>query len=198
MLPSRKIVQIVSAICFTLVCCVGAASADGGTVVPFYQDVFGHSSVWESIRDLFAAYSMLFTLIFCATVAVEFLVVFFLLGRPAKARRSLFIYMVLINIVTNPPAQISMLFVGDPDLLGSSKLAYLVDFLIELVVIAVEFGLLRWTFGRMRRGGVLDEPVTATRTFVIAVVANVASFAIGVVGLATLMMVLMKMGVLSK
>ncbi|MFZ5866336.1 MAG: hypothetical protein ACOYXY_10685 [Thermodesulfobacteriota bacterium] len=157
---------------------VGSTFASGGPVVPFYKEVFAHSPIWEVL----AAYSKLLAVIFCATVAVEYLTVYFLLGGPSKVRIKLLFYIVLINMVTNPAAQFLMLFVGDPDLVGSAELALVVTCVIEFVVVTVEYGLLRWVFGRMHRRGLLYRPVTATRTFVISLVANAASFAIGVVG----------------
>ncbi|MEW6529403.1 MAG: hypothetical protein AB1473_01120 [Thermodesulfobacteriota bacterium] len=157
---------------------VGSTFAAAGPAVPFYKEILAHSSAWE----ILAIYSKLLTVIFGATVTVEYLTVYFLLGRPAKVRIKLFFYIVLVNMVTNPAAQFSMLFLGDPDLVGSAELALVVTCVIELVVVTVEYGLLRWLFGRMHRRGALDKPVTATRTFLISLVANAASFAIGVVG----------------
>ena len=67
-------------------------------------------------------------------------------------------------------------FIADTELLGSASLAHLVEWIIEFVVVIVEFGLMKWIFGRMYRHGVLDEPVSAGRVLVISVAANIASY----------------------
>jgi len=174
-------VQVISGLSFTLIYGVRSTFADGALPVPFYKEI---APTWDFLVRL---YFGAFAHIFVATVAVEYLVVYVLLGRPAKAWTQLFFYIMLVNLITKPAAHLSMLFIGDPDLLGSTTRALLVDGIIELVVVTVEFGLMKWIFGSMYRRGVLQEPVTAKRTILIAAVANVASFAFGVVGLILLL-----------
>ena len=119
---------------------------------------------------------------FCVTVIIEWLVISCFIWGDARVWLELFPWVLLVTIITNPAAQFAILFLADPDLLGSGALSLLVLCLIELVVVIVEFGLLIWIFGRMYRRGVLDTRLTARRTFVMALLANPASL-VGTFGL---------------
>ena len=75
-----------------------------------------------------------------------------------------------------------MLFIADPVLLGSEAIVLPLQISIGLVTVIVEFALLKWIFGHEYRWGLLSAPVTAKRTFVIALVANLASFVTAFIG----------------
>ncbi|MEW6113724.1 MAG: hypothetical protein AB1664_16445 [Thermodesulfobacteriota bacterium] len=107
--------------------------------------------------------------IFGVTTIIEFLVIYWMLDRPRSARITLFFVAFLLNMVTNLPAQIGVWFVGD-------------WFAIEVVVIAIEFGVMMLIFSQMYHSGKLDHRVTVPRTALIVLVANLTSFALGVVG----------------
>ena len=157
----------------------GLVFADGGLPVPFYKEVSSTTSIWHF---LFCFYYRILLPIFFATVAIEYLVVYLYLGRPSKAKTHLLLYIILINLITNPAAQLSMLFIGDPKLLGSSALSCLVDCTTELAVVAIEFGFMIWMFRRMYDRGILEK-VTTGKTALMALVANVASFVIVFIGI---------------
>jgi len=163
-----------------------SAFADGVLPVPFYKEV---GSIWDFVVGF---YSKIFALVFPVTVVIEYLVFYALLGRPAKARRKLFLYILFVNTITNPAAQLCMLFIADDVLLGSKNMEYLADCIIEVLVVIVEFGLMTWLFGRMHRHGDLDEPVSAIRTLVITLLANLASFTVVYEGFSAITAVLSK------
>lgn len=157
-----------SVVFWSAACCVTSCLADGAPM-PFYQEAAGRDPLDPGFLSI-----LLVGLV--STVLVEYLVVYLLLGRPTKSRTRLFVWVLLINVITNPAAQLTILYVADPVLLGSANLANLVFGITELLVVIVEFWLLKWAFGRMYRRGVLTQPVAATRTFVISLAANTASF----------------------
>jgi hypothetical protein len=116
-------------------------------------------------------------LTFGATTIIEFYVIYRMLGRPKKAKKGLLLCALLINALTNPLTQL---------------LVWLLQawFMIELLVVLVEMGFLVWIFKRMYHFGKLEQPVTFVRTVVIALVANGASFGLGLVGLFVLSIML--------
>jgi hypothetical protein len=116
---------------------------------------------------------------FAVTVIVEYLVVYLLLRRSVKDWKRLFFWVLVVNLITNPAAVLGSLFVGDPVIFGSEILADSLLYIIEFLVVAVEFVFLRWAFGQMYRQGILDKPITAKRTLIISILANLASFFIG-------------------
>ena len=65
--------------------------------------------------------------------------------------------------------------------MGSEAWAWAMICLVEVAVVAAEFGLLKWIFGNMYRQGAPDNPVTAKRAIMTVSVANAASFAFGFV-----------------
>lgn len=118
---------------------------------------------------------------FVATLLVEYPVVYWMIGRPKKARTQLLFWLALINMVTNPAVQIALLYL-EPALEGWERFGWLYLCVIELAVVAVEFWLFTRVFARMYRGRALDEPVTTTWALVAAIAANLASFVIGGIG----------------
>jgi len=114
-------------------------------------------------------------------VVIEYFLICALLGWPEKAWVKLIPVVLLVNVITNPPAQAAAIFFGR--VMGSEESAWAMVGVTELAVMAAEFGLLMWILGNMYRQGVLDRPVTALSTILIVVIANVASFAFGFVGL---------------
>ena len=54
-------------------------------------------------------------------------------------------------------------------------MSVLVICIIELVVVAIEFGLMMWIFGRMHRRGLFEKPVATNFVLKIAVITNLAS-----------------------
>jgi hypothetical protein len=178
MLRLTRVMQVGFCLWVTM-CCVWSCLADGGPPIAFYKEV--------SPGDYLVACYPLFAETYLVTVLVEYVAVYWLLGRPAAARMSLLLYLLLINLLTNPVAQLGMLFLGDPVLMGSRALAQGMDCVIELTVVVVEFGLMKWIFSRMYRNGLLAQPITALRTLVMALVANLASFAVGTVGVLLIM-----------
>jgi hypothetical protein len=173
MIQYTRWAQAILGLCCTLMYCTGSAFANGGPSTLFHEEVAYDALFWNS---------SLFAEMFLATVAVEYAVVYFMLGRPAKASMQLLGWVLFVNVITNPAAQLGLLCLGDPVLWGSDTLAWVMIGIVELIVVAVEFCLLKWIFGRMNRRGRLDEPVSTRRTFAIALVANAASFVCGIVG----------------
>jgi hypothetical protein len=172
MLRSTRLIQMSSCLWFTTMCCVGSSLADGGASKSFYKQVLSND------LDLFHLVPVFFS-IFFATVVTEYLIVYFLLGRPEKATAKLLLCVLLVNVITNPAAQFGMLLLGDERLLGSATLPDVMICMIELTATAVESALMVPIFGRLYRCGLLDEPVTVRRTIVIVLAANVASFLVG-------------------
>lgn len=156
---------------FSSMASVAPALAVCGQDIPFYMEV---SSIW----DFLVSYFRVMALVFLACVGIEYIVAYLLLGRPSRGRRQLIFYVLLVKIITNPAAQLAHLFIADEVLLGSSALEHLVHYLIEVAVVIVEFGLIWWICGRMYSRDVLDEPVSAVRSLLISLVANVAPFLI--------------------
>mgnify|MGYP005845062999 FL=1 len=117
----------------------------------------------------------------CATVVIEYLVICGLLGWPERAMAKLVFWVLLVNIMTNPPAQVGAIFLGR--VMGSEASAWATICMVEFAAAAVEYGLLRLIFVHMCREGALDHPITPRRTLLMVALANVASFAFGFVGL---------------
>jgi len=138
-----------------LMCDVQSSLADMVMLPPFRLD--------DSVNLIGMAANFGFTTI------IEYLAIYHILGRPKKAKTGLFLFVFLVNLITNPAAQIGVWFIGE-------------WFVIEAVVILVEFGLLMLVFARMFRIGALSQPIGAGRTLVVAVMANIASFGLGIVG----------------
>ena len=150
-----RVVQMLIGLCLALTCDVGSSRADMIILAPVQLD---DPVTW-----------VLTAAIFGVTTIIEFLVIYWMLDRPKKARTTLFLVVFFLNLVTNPPAQIAVHFLGD-------------WFTIELVVIAIEFGVMMWIFSRMYHSRKLDRPVTVMCTAFIVVIVNLASFVLGVVG----------------
>jgi len=157
-LPHTRSVQLVLAL--LLLMCDAQSSLADMVPLPLYNFLAG---------DLDPMFWAVMVVNFGLTTIIEFFVVYFLLGRPRKARTELFFYLLFLNLITNPPAQLGVWLWGT-------------WFWIELVVIWIEFGLMLWIFDRMFRGGKLDHPIGTGRTALIVVVANLASFVLGVIG----------------
>jgi hypothetical protein len=119
---------------------------------------------------------------FCFTVLVEYLVGLCLLGWSKVSKPRLFGWVLIVNVITNPAAQLILIRLGNPQLWGHQKAFWVVAVLIELAVVAVEFLLLRRIFDRMYHHGNLSHRVTPRRVFIIALAANGASFVLGLVG----------------
>jgi hypothetical protein len=122
---------------------------------------------------------------FCATVVIEYLVICAFLGWPEKAILKLGFGVLLANIITNPASQVVAIFFGS--VLGSEPLAWAMICAVELVATIVEFGIMRWAFGRMYHGGLIDQPIAIKRTIVMVLTANVASFLLGFAALICLL-----------
>lgn len=116
-------------------------------------------------------------LLFGATTIIEFYVIYWILGRPRKARKDLFLCALLVNALTNPLTQVAVWLLQS-------------WFVIELVVVMVEFGFMIWVFKRMYHSEKLDRPITLVRTVVTVLVTNMVSFGLGVVGGIFLMAIL--------
>ena len=99
---------------------------------------------------------------------------------------------------TNPAAQINfLLFLPNTIKIGFFFSSHLIStglfnegiilwlltelLVIELLVVIVEYALLRLVFRSLHKAGKLDGPVTAGRTLKIAVLANLASLVLGLV-----------------
>lgn len=115
----------------------------------------------------------------CFTVFVEYLVVLCLLGWRGVSKSRLFGWMLFVNLITNPVAQCTLIYLGDPQLWGSPKAYWIAIALIEPTVVFLEFSILRRIFDRMYRQGSLGNPVAPRRVFIISVAANGASFSLG-------------------
>jgi hypothetical protein len=116
--------------------------------------------------------------VFVITVIVEYPVVYRLLGCPTEAWPKLLVCLALVNLITNPAVQMALLFTF-PALITYPNSSLLMILPIELVVVIVEFGFFLWVFRGFHRAGALTEPITAKRTFVISLAANLASFVVG-------------------
>jgi hypothetical protein len=182
---AEKKMPLIQSCLFVLIWGVGSVLADAGLPMPFYKEVFTNTSIWDF---LFGFYHRILLPILFATVVIEYFVVYLMLRRPSKAKIQLFLYIILINLITNPAAQLAMLFIGDPDLTGSSGMSLIVVCIIELVVVAIEFGLMMWIFGRMHRRGLLEKPVATDFILIIAVVTNLASFGLVFIGFMLIIM----------
>jgi len=123
---------------------------------------------------------------FCATVVIEFVIIYWMLRRPSKARGRLFLLVLGVNLISYPLAQVA--FVSLPpslSLLGQSPEPHLVIFKmlgIELFVVVLEYWLLKQIFKDMYRVGALSKTVSGRKTLATAIVANLATFLLGIVG----------------
>ena len=111
-----------------------------------------------------------FFMVFYATVIIEYLVVYFFLRPFLRSKLKLFLWILLVNAITNPVFQIVAVLLI-PTLI--------ILLLLEILVVIVEFNILKWILGRMLRSGDLTEPLSSQRIFVISLTANLASFLVG-------------------
>lgn len=170
-------VLVSSSLLLTLLCGVATSLANDvrPLSIPYTSGQLAEDSTVDILGVLWA---------FCVTVIIEYLVIrHFLKGR-LRLKSGLFLWVFLVNVLTNPAAQAVFWSVGTwsyrevgPDAL----LAML--FAVELAVVVVEFALLKCIFTNMYRGGALYEPITTGRTIMIALTANVASLVCGFVSL---------------
>ena len=123
---------------------------------------------------------------FSITFFIECLVICGFLGWPEKAIVKVIFWVLIMNLMTNPLAQVGAIFFGRA--MGSESLAWLMIGLVELAVIAAEFCLLRFIFRNMYNNAELGEPVTGKRLIVMVTAANAASFFFGFVVLILLLM----------
>jgi hypothetical protein len=122
------------------------------------------------------------------TIVIEYWVICAFFEWSQKAMLKLMLWVPVVNLITNPIAQIGVMFFGgmlkrSEPLDWTIMLQWAIIFVIELAVVAVEFCLFRWIFLNMYRQGVISKPVTVKRTILIAATANTASFALGFVGI---------------
>ncbi|MFH1115195.1 MAG: hypothetical protein V1792_14895 [Pseudomonadota bacterium] len=170
-----------------LISSVPPSLADGGPPVPFYREFLAAPAVGTLVYLTIAN--------FLVTVLVEYVVVYCFLGRPVKARGKIFVWVLLANFITNPAAQLGMVFLADPALLGSNTLSWAMIGTIEMMAVIVEFAFFRWVVGRLHRRSVIKEAVTALGTFAMALAANSVSFVI--VGAGTVLIGLVIVNLLS-
>ncbi len=166
--------------CVALISYASPSLADGGPPVPLYQDFLAAPGIGTFVYLMIAN--------FLVTVLVEYVVVYCFLGQPVKARGQIFMWVLLANIITNPGAQLGMLFLADPALLGPLALSWAMLGTIELMAVIVEFAFFRWIVGRLHHRGVIQEAFSTLRTFAMALAANLASFVVvgagtGLIGL---------------
>jgi hypothetical protein len=115
---------------------------------------------------------------FCVTVAVEFVIIYLLLGRPPSSKKWLFLRLLFINAISFPLAHIGFFFWTSID--HSTPWPVILG-VIELLVVLLEWVLLIRIFETMHRMGKLHAPVSSERTLTIAFAANLASCLLGLV-----------------
>jgi hypothetical protein len=134
-------------------------------------------------------------MVFALTVFVECLVIDRLLGRPPEARRSLALWVLLINMVTNPAMQLFYYCFGYHPKAAASAIANVLPWAgasapdtilviaetagpvaIEVAVVALEFVLFRKVFAHLYRCDRIEHPVGPGRTLWLVTAANVASY----------------------
>ncbi len=102
--------------------------------------------------------------VFCATVLIESIVIYTFLRWPKKAAISLFFWILVVNLITNPAVQFGFLFLGDDIVLGSIALALVMICVIEFAVVLLEWLFFTLFFRRMHSRKVIDEAISAKRT----------------------------------
>jgi len=118
---------------------------------------------------------------FCATVVVEFAIIYLLLGRPYEAKGWLFLRVLLIHLISYPLAQAGFFFLFPPD----SHVPFPVVLrlcVIEALVVALEYLLLKRVFDAMHRIGRLRYPVNHWRVLKISFAANMVTFVFAIIG----------------
>jgi hypothetical protein len=173
MLRHTRLAQTILCLCLTLICGLGSSLADD--VPPPLGAFLQHPEAWGFSQVEILVWN------FCATAVIEYFLICGLLGWPERAWLKLIPVVLHINFITKTQPQAGAIFFGR--VMPSEGSAWAMVGLIEIAVMAVEFGLLRWMLGKLYRRGALDAPVTALSTILIVVIANVASFAFGFVGL---------------
>ncbi len=189
MVRYRRFVRQIAGPCWVLVCLAGPVLADDHRILTPQE--------WANMSE---PLTRIWFKSFCFTVVVEYLVIYSWLRWPRKAWAKLFGWVLVVNLITHPALHIfsfgSYRLVLPPppwprpeDAPGGNKFyatapifgpEYL--FALELVVLAVEFLLLKRIFRRLHRNGTLDGPVSPLQTFTIAFAANAASFFFGWAG----------------
>lgn len=115
---------------------------------------------------------------------VEYWVVYLVLRRSLTARWPLFEAVVLINVVTMPPAQ--LLWPWLVPLADTASLPYpreMSMLAVEFLVVAAEFCLLKRRLAAMSKKGFLNGSVSDQRTLLAIGAANLASFVLMLPGL---------------
>jgi hypothetical protein len=121
---------------------------------------------------------------FCITVVAEFMIIYLLLGRPAQSWKWLFLGALLVNAISFPPAQVGFFYTLK---IFHSAIWLVIVFVIELLVVLLEWALLLRVFKAMYETGKLDRPVTAGRTLKIAFIANVGTCLLNLMVVALMM-----------
>lgn len=135
----------------------------------------------DAMIDHFDNVALLGGVAFALTVVTEYLVTYLCLRRPRKAAARLFLWVLAVNVATNPTFQAGTYFLEDilelfavPPNSTPGQLSLIFGF--ELIVVTVESIILNWVFGRFHHEGIIEGPVAARRTVTIVILSNMASF----------------------
>jgi hypothetical protein len=123
-----------------------------------------------------AAFAPVFAAAFCVTVVVEFVIIYLLLGRPTQSRKWLFVQVLYINLISYPAASIGFFCWSA---INYHTAPHTQLFVIEILVVLLEWGLLMRILKTMHRTGRLDAPVGPRSTLKIAFAANFATCLLG-------------------
>ena len=155
MLRKKQLVQMIFGVCLLWLSGDGLSYANMGPRGPFIDYIYPRSPFYIG---------------YYATVIIEYLVIYVFLRSCLKSKLKLFLWVLLVNAISNPAFQL---------LIASLTLDIIGVLLSEILVVFVEFLVLKWIFRRMHRTGDLTEPVTNRHTFTISLIANMVSFVVG-------------------
>jgi hypothetical protein len=133
-------------------------------------------------RDFVFAFALIVALL--AGALVEYAVLYLVLRRSLPARWPLFEAVILINVVTMPPAQALwwwLVQLAEKVALPHPKEASMLA--VEILVVAAEFWMLKKRLATMYKKRFLIETVSDQRTFLAIGTANLASFVLMLPGL---------------
>jgi len=121
-----------------------------------------------------------FSLMLACTVVVESVIIAMELRRHlgfGKSALKLYAAVILINVITFTATQaiaLGLVIVFDSQNAG---------YIAEVFPLVAEYFMLKWTFAKLYQSGIFIKPVSARKTLVLTLIANIVTFAGGFVGL---------------
>ena len=122
--------------------------------------------------EIFLTYLITFVVGF----TVEHLVIYLFISRCVSSAGRLYRSVFIVNLITFPLTQVLAYW-----LVYWLYSVWRVYYFAEVIPFGAEYFLLKWQFGKLKKSGALRSPVSNRIVFVAMVVANIVTFAGGII-----------------